>query len=416
MEINRDHYLKQLTDRLQNGMIKVITGLRRSGKSYLLNHIFYQYLKSAGVNDEHIVMLQFDTEESEHLLDRHVLGEHIRSRITDDEWYYLLLDEIQYVEGFEKVLNSLLRRGNIDIYVTGSNSRFLSSDIITEFRGRGDEIHLLPLSFSEFYSVDPGNENEAWAEYMVYGGLPYILNRKTEEQKSEYLKNLFKETYMKDILDHNRMKGVSEMEELIDILASSVGSLANPSRIANTFESVKKVKIAKETVGNYIDYLEDAFLISETKRYDVKGRRYIDTPLKYYFEDIGLRNARLNFRQLEEPHLMENVIYNELRYRGYNIDIGVVEINEKKEDRYQRKQLEIDFIANKGSKKYYIQVAQGLSDPTKREQEIKSLKNVRDGFKKVLIRKDNSITFTDEDGILNLYLFDFLLNRKTLDD
>ncbi len=416
MEINRDHYLKQLTDRLQNGMIKVITGLRRSGKSYLLNHIFYQYLKSAGVNDEHIVMLQFDTEESEHLLDRHVLGEHIRSRITDDEWYYLLLDEIQYVEGFEKVLNSLLRRGNIDIYVTGSNSRFLSSDIITEFRGRGDEIHLLPLSFSEFYSVDPGNENEAWAEYMVYGGLPYILNRKTEEQKSEYLKNLFKETYMKDILDHNRMKGVSEMEELIDILASSVGSLANPSRIANTFESVKKVKIAKETVGNYIDYLEDAFLISETKRYDVKGRRYIDTPLKYYFEDIGLRNARLNFRQLEEPHLMENAIYNELRYRGYNIDIGVVEINEKKEDRYQRKQLEIDFIANKGSKKYYIQVAQGLSDPTKREQEIKSLKNVRDGFKKVLIRKDNSITFTDEDGILNLYLFDFLLNRKTLDD
>ena len=416
MEINRDHYLKQLTDRLQNGMIKVITGLRRSGKSYLLNHIFYQYLKSAGVNDEHIVMLQFDTEESEHLLDRHVLGEHIRSRITDDEWYYLLLDEIQYVEGFEKVLNSLLRRGNIDIYVTGSNSRFLSSDIITEFRGRGDEIHLLPLSFSEFYSVDPGNENEAWAEYMVYGGLPYILNRKTEEQKSEYLKNLFKETYMKDILDHNRMKGVSEMEELIDILASSVGSLVNPSRIANTFESVKKVKIAKETVGNYIDYLEDAFLISETKRYDVKGRRYIDTPLKYYFEDIGLRNARLNFRQLEEPHLMENAIYNELRYRGYNIDIGVVEINEKKEDRYQRKQLEIDFIANKGSKKYYIQVAQGLSDPTKREQEIKSLKNVRDGFKKVLIRKDNSITFTDEDGILNLYLFDFLLNRKTLDD
>ena len=416
MEINRDHYLKQLTDRLQNGMIKVITGLRRSGKSYLLNHIFYQYLKSAGVNDEHIVMLQFDTEESEHLLDRHVLGEHIRSRITDDEWYYLLLDEIQYVEGFEKVLNSLLRRGNIDIYVTGSNSRFLSSDIITEFRGRGDEIHLLPLSFSEFYSVDPGNENEAWAEYMVYGGLPYILNRKTEEQKSEYLKNLFKETYMKDILDHNRMKGVSEMEELIDILASSVGSLANPSRIANTFESVKKVKIAKETVGNYIDYLEDAFLISETKRYDVKGRRYIDTPLKYYFEDIGLRNARLNFRQLEEPHLMENAIYNELRYRGYNIDIGVVEINEKKEDRYQRKQLEIDFIANKGSKKYYIQVAQGLSDPAKREQEIKSLKNVRDGFKKVLIRKDNSITFTDEDGILNLYLFDFLLNRKTLDD
>lgn len=416
MEINRDHYLKQLTDRLQNGMIKVITGLRRSGKSYLLNHIFYQYLKSAGVNDEHIVMLQFDTEESEHLLDRHVLGEYIRSRITDDEWYYLLLDEIQYVEGFEKVLNSLLRRGNIDIYVTGSNSRFLSSDIITEFRGRGDEVHLLPLSFSEFYSVDPGNENEAWAEYMVYGGLPYILNRKTEEQKSEYLKNLFKETYMKDILDHNRMKGVSEMEELIDILASSVGSLTNPSRIANTFESVKKVKIAKETVGNYIDYLEDAFLISETKRYDVKGRRYIDTPLKYYFEDIGLRNARLNFRQLEEPHLMENAIYNELRYRGYNIDIGVVEINEKKEDRYQRKQLEIDFIANKGSKKYYIQVAQGLSDPTKREQEIKSLKNVRDGFKKVLIRKDNSITFTDEDGILNLYLFDFLLNRKTLDD
>ncbi|MBQ6451555.1 MAG: ATP-binding protein [Solobacterium sp.] len=251
---------------------------------------------------------------------------------------------------------------------------------------------------------------------MIYGGLPYILNRKTEEQKSDYLKNLFNETYLKDILEHNRMKGAAELGELIDILASSVGSLANPSRIANTFESVKKVKIAKETIRNYISYLEDAYLISDTKRYDVKGRRYIDTPLKYYFEDVGLRNARLNFRQLEEPHLMENIIYNELRYRGYNIDVGVVEINERENDKYLRKQLEIDFIANKGSKKYYIQVAQGVSDPGKREQETRSLRKIRDGFKKVLIRKDNGITFTDEDGILNLYLFDFLFDRKTLDD
>ncbi len=416
MEINRDRYLNQLTDRLQNGMIKVVTGLRRSGKSYLLNRIFYRYLRSAGVDDEHIIMLQFDVEENEHLLDRHVLSEYIRSRITDGGWYYLLLDEIQNVDGFEKVLNSFLKRENIDIYVTGSNSRFLSSDIITEFRGRGDEIHMLPLNFGEFYSVRQGNENEAWTEYMIYGGLPYILNRKTDEQKSDYLKNLFKETYIKDILEHNRMKGEAELEELIDVLASSVGSLANPSRIANTFETVKKVKIAKETVKNYISYLEEAFLISETKRYDVKGRRYIDTPLKYYFEDIGLRNARLNFRQMEEPHLMENIIYNELRYRGYNVDIGVVEINERENDKYQRKQLEIDFIASRGSKKYYIQVAQGMTDPGKKEQEIRSLKRVRDGFKKILIRKDNSITFTDEDGILNLYLFDFLFDRKSLDD
>lgn len=416
MNIERNDYLQQLKDRMHNGMIKVITGLRRSGKSYLMNHIFYQYLKTEGVDDEHIIMLQFDVEENEYLLDRHVLASYLRDKITDQKWYYLLLDEIQNVDGFEKVLNSFLRKENIDLYVTGSNSKFLSSDIKTELRGRGDEIHMYPLSFQEFYSARQGSENEAWQEYMIYGGLPFILSRKNDEQKAGYLKSLFDETYIKDILEHNHIKGAAELEELIDILSSSIGSLANPSRIANTFMSVKKTKVAPETIRNYIGYLENAFLLSETKRYDVKGRKYIDTPLKYYFEDTGLRNARLNFRQMEEPHLMENIIYNELRYRGYNVDVGVVESNEKENDKYVRKQLEVDFIASRGSRKYYIQVAQGLSDPGKREQEVRSLRKIRDGFKKVLIRKDNGITFTDEEGILNLYLFDYLLNRKTLDD
>jgi predicted AAA+ superfamily ATPase len=416
MIIKRDFYLNQLIERMHNGMIKVITGLRRSGKSYLMNKLFYEYLKSIGIDDDHIIMLQFDVEENENLLDRHVLAEYLRNRLSDNEQYYFLLDEIQEVDQFEKVLNSFLRKENVDLYVTGSNSRFLSTDIKTELRGRGDEIHVYPLSFAEFYSAKQGNIDDVWNEYMIYGGLPMILSRPSDEQKSKYLKDLFDETYIKDIVERNKVKNISELEELIDLMASSVGSLANPNRISNTFLSVKKTTVDPQTVKNYLMHLENAFLLSEVKRYDVKGRKYINTPLKYYFEDIGLRNARLNFRQLEEPHLMENIVYSELRMRGYNIDVGVVETNEREEDRYIRKQLEIDFIANKGNDKFYIQVSQGLSVPGKREQEIASLIKVRDGFKKVLIRKDNPISYIDEDGIYNLNLYDFLLGRKDLNN
>ena len=416
MIIKRDFYLNQLIERMHNGMIKVITGLRRSGKSYLMNKLFYEYLKSIGIDDDHIIMLQFDVEENENLLDRHVLAEYLRNRLSDNEQYYFLLDEIQEVDQFEKVLNSFLRKENVDLYVTGSNSRFLSTDIKTELRGRGDEIHVYPLSFAEFYSAKQGNIDDVWNEYMIYGGLPIILSRPSDEQKSKYLKDLFDETYIKDIVERNKVKNISELEELIDVMASSVGSLANPNRISNTFLSVKKTTVDPQTVKNYLMHLENAFLLSEVKRYDVKGRKYINTPLKYYFEDIGLRNARLNFRQLEEPHLMENIVYSELRMRGYNIDVGVVETNEREEDRYIRKQLEIDFIANKGNDKFYIQVSQGLSVPGKREQEIASLIKVRDGFKKVLIRKDNPISYIDEDGIYNLNLYDFLLGRKDLNN
>ena len=416
MIIKRDFYLNQLIERMHNGMIKVITGLRRSGKSYLMNKLFYEYLKSIGIDDDHIIMLQFDVEENENLLDRHVLAEYLRNRLSDNEQYYFLLDEIQEVDQFEKVLNSFLRKENVDLYVTGSNSRFLSTDIKTELRGRGDEIHVYPLSFVEFYSAKQGNIDDVWNEYMIYGGLPIILSRPSDEQKSKYLKDLFDETYIKDIVERNKVKNISELEELIDLMASSVGSLANPNRISNTFLSVKKTTVDPQTVKNYLMHLENAFLLSEVKRYDVKGRKYINTPLKYYFEDIGLRNARLNFRQLEEPHLMENIVYSELRMRAYNIDVGVVETNEREEDRYIRKQLEIDFIANKGNDKFYIQVSQGLSVPGKREQEIASLIKVRDGFKKVLIRKDNPISYIDEDGIYNLNLYDFLLGRKDLNN
>ncbi len=415
MIIERNLYLNQLIDRMHNGMIKVITGLRRSGKSYLMNNLFHDYLRSVNVPEDHIVMVQFDVEESEEFLDRHVLAEYLRNQIHDSDQYYFLLDEIQEVDGFESVLNSFLRKGNVDLYVTGSNSRFLSTDIKTELRGRGDEVHVYPLSFKEFYGTRGGNVDEAWNEYMIYGGLPMILSRRNDEQKSKYLKDLFDETYIKDIVERNKIRNLSDLEELLDVMASSIGSLANPNRISNTFSSVKKKNLDPETIKKYLTCFENAFILSEVKRYDVKGRRYINTPLKYYFEDVGLRNARLNFRQLEEPHLMENIVYNELRLRGYNIDVGMVEINEKADDRYVRKQLEVDFIASKGSKRYYIQVAQGLSDPGKQQQESVSLNNIRDGFRKIIIRKDNSVSYIDDDGVYNLYLYDFLLDKKELD-
>jgi len=416
MEIQRDLYINRLIARMNNGMIKVITGLRRSGKSYLMNTLFYAYLKSLGVDDSHIIMVQLDSDENDHLLDYHALGNYLRDRITDDDQYYLLLDEIQEVENFERVLNGLLQKKNADIYVTGSNSRFLSSDIKTEFRGRGDEVHLYPLSFKEFCSVNGNDIYQSWSDYMVYGGMPMTLLMSSDEQKAKYLKDLFEETYIKDIKQRNKIKNVSEMEELIDVMASSIGSLANPNRISNTFKSEKKVSLDPKTIKDYLSYLENAFLLSETKRYDVKGRKYINTPLKYYFEDVGLRNARLNFRQLEEPHIMENVVYNELNLRGFNVDVGVVDALDKVNDKYINKQYEVDFIANKGQKKYYIQVAQGLSDPNKKEQELKSLRNIKDNFKKIIIRKDNPVSYIDEEGILNLNFFDFLLEKRSLDE
>ena len=416
MEIRRDLYINRLIARMNNGMIKVITGLRRSGKSYLMNTLFYAYLKSLGVDDSHIIMVQLDSDENDHLLDYHALGNYLRDRITDDDQYYLLLDEIQEVENFERVLNGLLQKKNADIYVTGSNSRFLSSDIKTELRGRGDEVHIYPLSFKEFCSVNGNDIYQSWNDYMVYGGMPMTLLMSSDEQKAKYLKDLFEETYIKDIKQRNKIKNVSEMEELIDVMASSIGSLANPNRISNTFKSEKKVSLDPKTIKDYLSYLENAFLLSETKRYDVKGRKYINTPLKYYFEDVGLRNARLNFRQLEEPHIMENVVYNELNLRGFNVDVGVVDALDKVNDKYINKQYEVDFIANKGQKKYYIQVAQGLSDPNKKEQELKSLRNIKDNFKKIIIRKDNPVSYIDEEGILNLNFFDFLLEKRSLDE
>lgn len=416
MEIRRDLYINRLIARMNNGMIKVITGLRRSGKSYLMNTLFYAYLKSLGVDDSHIIMVQLDSDENDHLLDYHALGNYLRDRITDDDQYYLLLDEIQEVENFERVLNGLLQKKNADIYVTGSNSRFLSSDIKTELRGRGDEVHIYPLSFKEFCSVNGNDIYQSWSDYMVYGGMPMTLLMSSDEQKAKYLKDLFEETYIKDIKQRNKIKNVSEMEELIDVMASSIGSLANPNRISNTFKSEKKVSLDPKTIKDYLSYLENAFLLSETKRYDVKGRKYINTPLKYYFEDVGLRNARLNFRQLEEPHIMENVVYNELNLRGFNVDVGVVDALDKVNDKYINKQYEVDFIANKGQKKYYIQVAQGLSDPNKKEQELKSLRNIKDNFKKIIIRKDNPVSYIDEEGILNLNFFDFLLEKRSLDE
>ncbi len=416
MEIRRDLYINRLIARMNNGMIKVITGLRRSGKSYLMNTLFYAYLKSLGVDDSHIIMVQLDSDENDHLLDYHALGNYLRDRITDDDQYYLLLDEIQEVENFERVLNGLLQKKNADIYVTGSNSRFLSSDIKTELRGRGDEVHIYPLSFKEFCSVNGNDIYQSWSDYMVYGGMPMTLLMSSDEQKAKYLKDLFEETYIKDIKQRNKIKNVSEMEELIDVMASSIGSLANPNRISNTFKSEKKVSLDPKTIKDYLSYLENAFLLSETKRYDVKGRKYINTPLKYYFEDVGLRNARLNFRQLEEPNIMENVVYNELNLRGFNVDVGVVDALDKVNDKYINKQYEVDFIANKGQKKYYIQVAQGLSDPNKKEQELKSLRNIKDNFKKIIIRKDNPVSYIDEEGILNLNFFDFLLEKRSLDE
>ena len=416
MYIKRDKYLNDIINRMHNGMIKVITGIRRSGKSYLVFNIFNDYLKSEGVAEDHIIKIELDDRKNKKYRNPDVILDYIESLITDDKDYYILLDEVQLLDDFEEVLNSLLHIFNADIYVTGSNSKFLSKDIITEFRGRGDEIHVFPLTFKEFMQVYEGDVYHGWAEYVLYGGLPLTVSMKTDEQKVTYLQNLFQETYIKDITERHNIEKINELNDLINVLASAVGSLNNPSKIEATFKSQLQSDISLNTIKNYIEYIEDAFLVSEANRYDVKGRKYIGTPLKYYFEDVGLRNARLGFRQVEETHLMENVVFNELKARGYQVDVGVVPIRRFSEDgKRERVQLEIDFIATLGSKKYYLQSAFSLPDEDKVKQEKAPLLNVHDSFKKIIIVKDITKPQRDENGIVTINLYDFLLNENSLD-
>ena len=416
MEIKRDQYLNALINRMHNGMIKVITGIRRAGKSYILFNIFQNYLLSIGVNPSQIITIEFDRYENRKYRNADFVLEYIHSCLRKGEQYYLLMDEVQLLPDFEEVLNSLLHYQNLDIYVTGSNSKFLSKDIITQFRGRGDEIHVWPLTFKEFMQVYDGDVYNGWAEYVIYGGLPLTVSMKTEEQKVQYLTNLFKETYLKDIIERYHIDKVQEMDDLLNILASSIGSLTNPPRIEATFKSLIHSNISMNTIRQYIEYLEDAFIINKTYRYNVKGRKYIGTPLKYYFEDVGLRNARLGFRQVEQTHLMENIIYNELKSRGYSVDVGVVEKREVDSNgKEKKKQLEIDIIANLGSKRYYIQSAYSMPTEEKRIQEKASLISVKDSFKKIILVKDVVKVSRDEDGIMMMNIYDFLLNKDSLD-
>ena len=416
MNINRDKYLNDLINRMNNGMIKVVTGIRRCGKSYLIFTIFKNYLLEQGVDENHIISIELDQRKDKKYRNPDIILDFIESRIVDDEQYYVLLDEVQLLEEFEEVLNSLLHINNVDVYVTGSNSKFLSKDVITEFRGRGDEIHIYPLTFKEFMQVYEGDIYHGWAEYVIYGGLPLTVTMKTEEQKINYLTKLFEETYLIDIIERHRIDKTQELEDLVNILASAIGSLTNVPKIEATFRSVVQSNISGNTIRQYIEYLEDAFVINKANRYNVKGRKYIGTPLKYYFEDVGLRNARLGFRQIEETHIMENIVYNELRCRGYSVDVGVVEkrgVN--REGKTERTYLEIDFIANLGSKRYYIQSAFSMPTEEKRLQEKASLVNVNDSFKKIILVKDVMNVTRDEDGITTMSIYDFLLKENSLE-
>ena len=416
MDIKRDKYLNDLINRMHNGMIKVVTGIRRCGKSYLLFNIFKNYLLEHGVDASHIITIELDQRKNKKYRDPDTILDYIESLIEDDEQYYIMLDEVQMLQEFEEVLNSLLHIRNADIYVTGSNSKFLSKDVITEFRGRGDEIHIYPLTFKEFMEAYDGDMYRGWAEYVVYGGLPLTVTMKTEEQKISYLTNLFKETYLKDIIERHHIEKTQELEDLVNILASAIGSLTNPPKIEATFKSAIQSTISLNTIRQYIEHLEDAFIINKANRYNVKGRKYIGTPLKYYFEDVGLRNARLGFRQVEETHLMENIIYNELRSRGYTVDVGVVEKRGTDENGKEYKnQLEIDFVANLGSKRYYIQSAFSMPTEEKRIQEKASLVNVNDSFKKIIVVKDVVNVTRDEDGITTMSIYDFLLKENSLE-
>ena len=416
MEIRRDTYLNKLISKRHNGLIKVITGVRRCGKSYLLFDLFREYLRKSQIPDDHIIEMAFDAYENKKYRDPEIFFPYLAERINDQDQYYVLLDEVQLLGDFESILNSLVRRKNVDVYVTGSNAKFLSKDIITEFRGRGDEVHMYPLTFAEFMSVYEGEKANGWRDYVLYGGIPLVLTFTTPDQKGDFLKSLLEETYISDIIGRNNVRNKAELEELLNILSSSIGSLTNPSKLSATFKSVKHTTISKVTIKRYIDYLEDAFLIDSAIRYDIKGKKYIDTPSKYYFTDLGLRNARLNYRQVEETHAMENIIFNELKVRGYNVDVGIVVMNETDPaGKKIRKQLEIDFVCNKGSKRYYIQSAFAMQDEKKMQQEQRSLVNTGDGFKKIIITKDAIAPLYNEEGVLVMSVFDFLLNPDSMD-
>ena len=430
--IERKKYLERLIAKKENGLVKVITGIRRCGKSFLLFNIYKDYLKSVGVEDECIICLALDDDENIQYRNPLELGKYIRSLTKDEsKIYYVFLDEIQkvvtiqnpYIEGaedkigFVDVVLGLMKHDNIDVYVTGSNSKMLSSDILTEFRGRGDEIRVNPLSFEEFYNAFEGDKRDAWLEYYTYGGLPLVMNKKSHEEKAKYLQSLFDKIYIGDIIERNKiLNDKSVLDDILNIVSSSVGSLTNPGKIAKTFKSERQVKISDDTVSRYLELFIDAFMLYKAERYDVKGRKYIGSPLKYYFSDVGLRNARLNFRQQEENHIMENIVYNELCNRDFTVDVGVVEYSYKdKEKKSKRTQLEIDFVANKGSKKYYVQSALTISDDEKREQEIRSLKRVGDSFKKIVVVKDKIIPWHDDDGILYIGIEQFLLDENAID-
>ena len=415
MEIKREKYVEQLAVRRHNGLIKIITGIRRSGKSYLLFKLFYHYLIETGVNEDHIITVAFDMRKNTSLRDPDRLCEYIDGKMTDDGMYYILLDEVQMLNSFESVLNEFLHYDNADIYVTGSNSKFLSTDVLTEFRGRGDEVHVYPLSFSEFMSAYDGSVEKGWQEYITYGGLPQIMEMRTDEQKSEYLRHLIDGVYLTDIIERNRIREPEELSELLDVMASDIATLTNPNKITNTFKSIKNIKITPQTVERYLSYYEQAFILRKATRYDIKGRKYIGTPAKYYFEDIGLRNARLNFRQIEENHIMENIIFNELRYRGFNVDVGVVEIRKTVGGVSEKRQYEVDFVANLGSKRYYIQSALTLNSEEKTEQEIRSLKGIDDSFKKMIIVKDDIKVRRDENGFVTMGIFEFLTSPNSLE-
>ena len=414
MNIERPIYLQRLINRRHNGMIKIITGLRRSGKSYLLFTLFCQYLKEQGIDDSQIIKLDLENIYNERYRKPLPLLEYIGQRVTDTREYFILIDEIQLLDRFEEVLNTLLKNPQLDVYVTGSNARFLSKDVVTTFRGRGDELRIHPLSFSEYMSVKPDAPflETHLNEYVLLGGLPQTVTMPTEQQKKSYLQQLFSNTYLIDIKERYSIRNDDDLEELIDVMASNIGSLTNPQKIANTFRSEKRSTITRDTVKTYLDYMQDAFLIERAVRYDIKGRKYIDTPAKYYFEDLGLRNVRLNFRQTEHTHLMENLIYNELRMRGYSVDVGQVTQNTKNENGIsERKQLEVDFVCNRGQDRIYIQSAYALPSEEKTEQELRSLKQIKDSFQKVVIVGGMQPTFRNDDGILILNIFDFLLNR-----
>ena len=415
MNIKRQQYLDQLIASQRNGLVKIITGIRRCGKSYLLFKLFHDYLNSQGIADDHIIQIALDDRTNKELRDPDNLLKYIKEQITDKDLYYIILDEIQMVDEFTDVLNSLLHISNTDVYVTGSNSHFLSTDIVTEFRGRGDEIHLFPLSFSEYCEGYNGSTDQAWKDYYTYGGLPLVLTLDTDKKKEDYLSNLYKSVYLVDVLERHKIKNIGEFDELVKIISSSIGSSCNPTKLANTFKSVKNVAIHHQTINKYLGFLEDAFLVEKSIRYNIKGKKYINTLAKYYFSDLGIRNALLGFRQQEETHIMENIIYNELRTRGFHVDVGMVETREPdKNGRLIRKQLEVDFVVNQGSQRYYIQSAFAMPTLEKEVQESASLLLINDSFKKIIIVKDDIKPKRNEEGILTIGLKDFLLDKNSL--